>query len=198
MAKKEFTHIYHEYIQMNEIVIGVAQSSAHNQVELFEKSLVLTSDIKRLPLLLGGKLTFTTTGHLLTNMAASVITGLVWTGFLMNGTYDANLYAEPYEVWEDDRAKDDILLHLFGVAISGSDAAVLDIQDSHWDFEGKKILYDTITLLMFAQSNVNVATSNLGRVNGYLTLEIEVDWAPVSPAELKEFVLEHIYAKQGD
>ena len=58
-VNKDLTHIYHNHVYSEEVAIGADSGRSEINHELFEKSLALTSDLKRLPFLLGGKLTFT-------------------------------------------------------------------------------------------------------------------------------------------
>lgn len=200
MAKKEFTHIYHEKVEANTVAIGDSLSNAIKNIELFQKSLVLTGDIKRLPVLLGGKLAFLINAHSFNKMSTSVLSGLEVAGVLMNGHYEQDDFTDLAAIYDDDRAKDDMLMTVWGImAIKVPyDNPCIEITDSHWDFEGKTILYDTLTLIMFLAGNANVGSADLDGHLFNLTMEIEVDWEPINQKEMQEFIMEHIYAKQGD
>lgn len=199
MAKRELTHLYHQYIQNGQIAIGDFQITNEEKITLFEKSLVLTSDLKRLPYLLGGRLLIGLHANVATNIIASVINAITFDLVLLNGDYDAADFNEAEDVITDDKAKDDILLMAHGYihALAG-DTPTVDIQQSAWDFEGQKILYDTLTLLGFSYANANIGTAAFGPKNLKGFMEIEVDWKPLNKAEMMEFLMEHIYAKQGD
>ena len=196
--KKNMTHIYHDNIKMAQIDIGSSKSVNNKQITLFDKSLVLTSDLKRLPLLLGGKLMINSTGNFNLDMGASNLDGLELWGVLMNGSYDADDFTQPDDLINDEKARADILLMILGLCTIDTNKVLFQLSDSHWDFEGQKILYDAMTLLIFVEGNTNVSVANFDENNIELIMEIEIDWEPVSKAELEEFVLEHIYAKQGD
>lgn len=200
MTKKLLTHIYHEKTEAGTIAIGDDASNRVNNIELFDKSLVLTGDIKRLPMLLGGKLSFLFNPHALNKMSTSVLSGLTMAGCLMNGHYSEDDFNDLAAIYNDERAKDDILLtvHASMNIKVPYDNPCIEVQDSHWDFEGKAILYDTITLMMFLSANQNVGTADLDGFLFNVAMEIEVDWDPISKPEMQEFIMEHIYAKQGD
>lgn len=199
MAKKELTHIYHRVKWAEAIAIGDASDQSHVHEELFAKSLVLTSDLKRLPYLLGGKVNIWYDSHILVNMVASGLVGLGFTVVLLNGSYDSADFVHFGEVLDDPRASDDVLLILHGSfhAAAGLAPVPPNVPISHWDFEGKKILYDTITLMCFLDADTNVATAIFGS-NIRFMYELEIDWQPLNKIEMMEFLMEHIYAKQGD
>ena len=198
-VNKELTHLYHANQYMAGVDIGEYFSVAYHAVELFEKSLVLTSDLKRLPFLLGGKLYFWFDSHIHVSMVASGLAGVGATIVLMNGSYEAGDFDNFRALMQDDRAEDDILLvsHGFFGAVAG-ESPFVDIQNSHWDFEGQKILYDTITMIIFIDCDANVSAQNFSLTNIEAIYEIEIDWRPFNKAEMQEFIMEHIYAKQGD
>lgn len=199
MGKKELTHLYHRVVRGTTIGIGALHSEASEAIELFEKSLALTSDLKRLPFLLGGKLSILFAEHLPTSLIASGLIGVQITGYLMNGTYIDDDFQTPQDLILDERARDDILLMVAGhVGNVAGQAGVFDIKDSHWDFEGETVLYDTISLLLFLRTDVNVASAVLTGADMSVIMEVEIDWKPISAKDFQEFIMEHIYAKQGD
>lgn len=200
-VNKPLTHIYHADIDnLNAIVIGQNATRATLNYELFAKSLVLTSDLKRLPYLLGGKIFIWYDSHILVNIVGSALTGIGFTVVLLNGTFDAGNYGNFNEIMDDNEAVDDILLVLHGSfhAAAGTAPVPPNVPISHWDFEGKKILYDTISLLMFLDADTNVGTADFSASNIIPSFELEIDWEPINKAEMMEFLTEHIYAKQGD
>lgn len=200
---KNLTHIYHLSKCSGIVAIGTAKSNNTVQEELFKKSLALTSDLERLPFLLGGKVYFWLDSAIFGNILTSAISGVGVTVVLMNGSYNN----DDFDLWEalynNPKAKDDILLVCHGIIsqVTGTApeyAINVDARDSHWDFEGQIVLFDTITLLIFVDVDTNVSSADfLGcRIRG--EAEIEIDWRPFSKGELQEFIMEHIYAKQGD
>lgn len=203
MTKKELTHIEHIF---EKDAVGIGIGSDHwyweERLSLFEKSLILTSDLKRLPYMLGGKVFIQTQAELMSNMLASAVGGLEVTILLMNGYYTANDYDRfnfgEESLVDDSRAVNDILLICHGRwhFDTTNNLAVAEVQESHWDFEGQKLLFDTVTMLSFARTNVAVANAILELPSGIC--EFEVDWRPVNKPELIEFMLEHIYAREGD
>ena len=198
---KELTHIYHNQLASGLINIGDAESRADEITTLFDKSLVLTSDLKRLPYLLGGKLFVWYDSHILISMTASTVVGVGFTVVLLNGTYEIADYVNFADLMGNTRAVDDILLVLHGSfhTIASTQAGnVVNVPISHWDFEGQKILYDSITLMVFLDADANVATATFSGSNIKVNYELEIDWRPLNKAELMEFLMEHIYAKQGD
>lgn len=187
----------------NEIIaIGNSSSNDASQLELFDKSLALTSDLKRLPFLLGGKVYFWLDAHALYGVGLSTLTGLGVTVVLMNGNYMQGDFLNWTALISDERANDDILLVTHGslhyhLGVAEYNVAV-NIKQSHWDFEGQIVLFDTLSILIFLDADTNVSSADYltGKIKG--EAEIEIDWRPFSKGELQEFIMEHIYAKQGD
>lgn len=198
-VKKQLTHIYHEKIDGGIVNIGENKSFEEVTTELFAKQLVLTSDLKRLPYLLGGKLSLWVDAHIGTSLIASGLRGVGINAVLMNGFYDGASFQTYPALMLDDKAQSDILMTAFGVVDAlASEVASFSLPSSHWDFEGDKILYDTITLIVFLDCDTNVATSVFGASNTKAMYELEIDWKPIDKPELMEFLMEHIYARQGD
>lgn len=199
--QKELTHIYHDVIRNAEIVIGDSSSVISRQTELFSKSLALTQDLKRLPFMLGGKVYFWLDAHALYNVTLSSLVGLGITVVLLNGSYEPDDFVTYGELIGDERVKDDVLLvahgslHYHTTPLAG---IALETTPSHWDFEGNVVLFDTITLFIFLDADTNVASADYLENKIKAEYEIEVDWRPFSKAELQEYIMEHIYAKQGD
>lgn len=199
--KKEMTHIYHGTVNSALIEIGAARSVNTKQTQLFEKSLALTQDLKRLPFLLGGKIYFWLDAHALYNVALSGLVGLGFTAVLINGSYQDEDFDTVFELFANEQAVSDILMichgnfHYHLSPLMGIDT---ELEPSHWDFEGNVVLYDTITLCIFLDADTNVSTTDYlsGKIKGQY--ELEIDWRPFSSSELQEFIMEHIYAKQGD
>lgn len=198
---KQLTHIYHETVNSGQMPIGAASSVNSKQTELFEKSLALTQDLKRLPFLLGGKVYFWLDAHALYSVALSTLVGLGFTAVLMNGSYIDEDFGSVFDLFANPSAVDDILLVCHGnidYIISPLVGLNTEIQTSHWDFEGNVVLFDTITLFIFLDADTNVSVSDFASGKIKAQFELEIDWRPFSKAELQEFIMEHIYAKQGD
>ena len=85
--EKPDTHIYHEYLNAGNIATGQHESVNSKSIELFEKSLVMTSKIDKLPHLLGGKIQGFTDMSIHTDLLASSLAGVDIAGVLLNGDY---------------------------------------------------------------------------------------------------------------
>lgn len=198
MVKKSLTHIYQNGQAGAVVAIGDFNSVSQKYIELFEKALVLTSDLKRLPFLLGGRLFFWYDAHIPISLVASTLAGVGFTAVLLNGNH---VLPDTFLAMMGDRTLvDDLLLTCHGIITAQAAGAgyMIHVEDSHWDFEGEVPLFDSLTLGMFTDCDNNVASANFGAGLIRVHMEIEVDWKPFSAAELKEFLMEHIYAKQGD
>ena len=135
-VKKELTHIYHDYEINRVISIGDTSSVNTKQLELFKKTLALTSDLKRLPFLMGGKVFIWLDAHALYGVSLSGLVGIGITAVLMNGSYNDDDFLNYGEIIADDRAKDDILLVAHGnlhYHVTPLAGVMTEFQVSHWD-----------------------------------------------------------------
>lgn len=202
MPQKELTHIYTLHRSIGSVNIGSSSRIQATPLELFAKTLPLTSDLKRLPYLLGFNMHVWLSPDISGEVGAGAVENIAFSGILLNGTYTAT-FSRAQDVLDDPRASDDIIGMCSGIVLTtgliGADQPKsIDIQNFAWDFEGRKILYDTVTLLTFAETEVNVGDSAIAEDMIDIIVHMEVDWRPVSLKEIQEFIMEHIYAKQGD
>lgn len=198
MVKKEQTHIYTLTRLSPQLDIGDYEISEYSQLTLFAKTLPLTSDLKRLPVLLGINMKVLNSPDMSGEIVGGGVEYCTVTGVLLNGTYDSDDFINIRELLADERASDDIIGIVQGYW--GNDAAGLtnEIQDFAWDYEGEKILYDTVSVLLFMETEVVVANSAISHSMATVVAIMEIDWKPVSVKEVQEFIMEHIYARQGD
>lgn len=199
--EKADTHIYSEYVSATSINTGEATSIAAVPIVLFDKSLVLTSDLKRLPYIVGGKCAvyFDPTIH--TDLVTSVLAGLHVTVALFNGDMVSELDGANNLTWIQAimdvlSRKKELLMVAHGLIWRDVQNLELEFDHGQFLYSGEKILYDTLTLAIFANSDANPTQALASFAWGEVV--IEVDWKEFSEADLKEFLLEHVYARGGD
>lgn len=194
------THLYSEHVQAADIQIGQNYKAAAETITLFEKSLVLTSDLKRLPYLVGGKLScyFDTTIH--SDLVTAVLAGLHITSVLLNGDWKATIDGQigTYKSIIQDKPgrRKEILLVAHGFVWRDTATLMIYFEPEHFQYVGEKVLYDTITLALFADAGA-AAQAALASY-AWSEMLIEVDWKPLNEDDLQEFLMEHIYARGGE
>lgn len=205
MPKRPKTHIYVEFIQAPVLKIGDELQTATIPIELYERSLVLTADIKRLPLLLGGSLKILLDASLESDLQAAGLDGFSIHVVLLNGDYSGifiedSLFRYVVDLLGVAGRRKDVLL--VGHAHIQRDAVTnnyynLVIDNDSWDFEGEVVLYDTISLVIFAEATGAAAGSPMGSY-AWAEAILEIDWKPISTKELDEFIRESVFAREGE
>jgi len=201
-VNKQDTHIYFDYLEAGEITVGAEKDVVSEGIELYDKSLVLTSDIKRLPHLLGGSLKAFYDSSLIDDLIASGLTGIDITVVLMNGDYSGIFIGGTNDYVPDllevpSRRKDVLMVSHKIFSLNAANNVIIFQEDNDfWDFEGEVILMDTITLVIFANAGSAVSSVALA---SYAWAEsiLEIDWKPISNKDLQDYVMEHVFARQG-
>ena len=203
MPKRPQTHIYLEYCVMEAIGSGKESTVSVKHIELYDKSLVLTSDIKQLPFLVGGGLNGFFDPSIMDDLVASGASGMQCDMVLLNGQYDDALFGDALNygaLYQSDilaipgRRKDVLLVAHISIMHKTAAATTVFFNDpSKWDFEGEAILYDTLTLLCFTNTDVSLGAGFSGY--GHCEAILEIDWKPISTKEMDEFIRESIFAR---
>lgn len=202
MIDRPNTHIYHMDIKAPTLDIGKEIIVAVVTLELYDKSLVLTSDIKKLPYLLGGSLKVFHDVSLRGDLAASGLGGVATHAILMNGDWSAILNGElRYQeaILDVPSRQKEILLVAHSTVYQNATIFyfVVVTDQAPWDFEGEHILYDTISLVIFADVDTAVGGTPLGSYSWSEAI-LEIDWKDINKKELDDYIREHIFARAGD
>jgi len=180
-TKFNLNHIYQTADANDTMAGGTTYQQKVNTQELFERPLALASDLKRLPILRGLSGGIRAYASLRDNMlAAGCITSTVICS-VYNGDVEAdNLigrWAAHAFYWDATKSFD------------------LEIEPVTWDYEGGVLLMDEINIV-FELANAPTNPNNFGASWAY-DLFLEIDWTPVSKAQLQDFIMEYLYAR-GD
>lgn len=179
--KYNLNHIYRLPISATAIAVSSSSSTNTAELELFQKSLALTSDLERLPILRGIAGCFRPNATLPVDMGGSGVANCTVTVFLYNDDEDSQDSDELLGTWEF------ILSHTTNV-ITG-----VAVDDITWDFEGGVLLNDKISVKLTFATSTAVATTALGF--GAVDIYLEVDWVKLTDSEFNQYIKEHIYAK---
>jgi len=185
-APYELNHVYHVAINSLELPVGDSEESEDVELELFEKSLALASDLKRLPILRSlSKIPFLNI-QIKSDMQGSTVNAV-------------QLRIKIYDSEKDD--DDDNLIWSGSMNCwfdSGAATFESEIPPDSWDFEGGRLLGHKIIIESTIQASSNPATNPFPAGNLNFDLFFEIDWYPVKKPELDDFIREHLYARMGD
>jgi len=201
MTKRAQTHIYLEGVLGASILVTEETAVAVENIELYDKSLVLTADLKQLPFLVGGGLQMIPDVSILNDLQTAGLDGATFTLVLLNGDYSVELLSIEDGRYSSNildiprRRKDVLLVAHFLILRDITSGELAIVQDpSQWDFEGDAILYDTITLALFADGGAAATGAGFGGY-GHGEALLEIDWKSISAKELDEFIRESIFAR---
>ena len=94
--------------------------------------------------------------------------------------------------------KKDILLVAHGLVMKDPAAVYLTIvlDQGTWDFEGEHILFDNITIVVFA--DVGSAAGGDGLASyAWGEAILEIDWKDINNKDLDDYLREHVFARAG-
>lgn len=175
-------HIYTLIINSPDIATGSDETETDGEIELFEKSLALTSDLKRLPILRSLIATINPAVTFYGKMTASNVTTVRVT---------LDVYTD------EDRETENQIWHCSLILyVDGTNHVVIVSKDEpSWDFEGGVLCFDKLYYTIKTQTETNVTTNDLNDV-GAIRLFLEIDWAELKKGQFEQYILENIYAKQ--
>lgn len=191
--KFNLNHIYYMRSTVGNLAVGEHAEVDHSEIVLFEKSLALTSDLKRLPVLRSinvAEIIARTAGA---NMQASGVNFALVHLFILNEELNV---AELQAIWENDLWEDHEVIYSAECTIVQSAGVVTSHQlnESGWGFLGGILLFNTLTIAVITESATNVASAELPPVCVF-DIFFEIDWVPVNKQQFEEFILENVYAK---
>lgn len=196
--KYNLNHIYkitdnQDYLLSPEIALGAAAGEIVYILTLFEKSLALTSDLKRLPIL--RSLSFSTRLHpdwigRLTSAGIATAVTVIYiyneeiTNDELTGMGATGQFARESLIWSG--------CIITSVATSNQ---VISRDFPTWDYEGGYLLNNKISVVLRTVSNAVTSGAAYPTGTHDVLPYFEIDWVPVSKAEFQEFILENVYAK---
>lgn len=184
--KYNLNHIYRMNMGNDEIAIGSQSQTKYFYLKMFEKSLALTSDLKRLPILRG--------------LAGSWMAQPWWINYMnASGLSAITVAINFYTAGDEDQVPDiDDRVATYRMQMNqvvATNSMSLVKESFSWDYEGGVLLGDTIVLEMQIQCVANVAGAAFPKDTIKVDLYLEVDWVPISKGQFDEYLKEHIYAK---
>jgi hypothetical protein len=191
--KYNLNHIYYKYCAPGNLAVGYHVELDVIDIELFNKSLALTSDLKRLPILRSimvneryGRLTAA-------QMQASAVTNAILTLIVLNEKLNV---AELETVWLNNLWEDHEVIYCAEMTIQQTAGQLTyhQLNESAWSFLGGILLGSNLTIGLITATATNVAAAQLPPV-GAFDFFAEIDWQPVSKDEFEQFILENVYAK---
>jgi hypothetical protein len=183
--KYNLNHFYRFAIEQNDIPSGFASTSGTQDFELYEKSLALTSDLKRVPILRGI--------HVSWDVSAGWVQSMGGEG-IVEYNAEVQLYNAPADDQDDDEILGEWEMDLTIVAGSPDVSKTIWADDEGYQFEGGILLNDTISFgTQVATDGTNVGADLVSLATCVIVLE--VDWVKLTKAQMNEFIQEHLFAR---
>lgn len=180
----ELNHLYPVQVLQQEIAIGAAQDVSYQTIQLFNKSLALASDLKRLPILRGFSGSWSLPPAL---------------GFAMNasGVTEISLSAAIYNCKQEDIGIDKIIARFNAKVVAVAAAVtVIDFENIYDNIVGGILCGEELTIQLITTCNQVAAGAAFAADNFYVIAIPEIDWLPISKKQFEEFILESVYAKE--
>jgi hypothetical protein len=186
--KYNLNHFYRLVPDIPVISSGDSQQvdTTTNSYEFYEKSLALTSDLKRVPILRAIHASWSPAAGWVQSIGG---TGAVeWNGQVI--MYNApNADQDPDEIlgeWEFD----------FTIVAGSPDVAkTIWGDDEGYVFQGGILLNDTVSFKTSAATDGTNVSGDLTPL-AEVILVLEVDWVKLTKAQMNEFIQEHLFARR--
>ena len=189
----ELNHIYSFWIANEERAVGTATPTViENELVTFEKSLALSSDLKRLPIIRSAQII----PHFDARLAAAL------TGAAVNlMTFRIRIFnREDVPDQDDDDEKDNGLIGEVSCycSVASSKWVILEVEHFEWFLKGG-LVNDAGKVSMWGQIRFDGTTATNPIPAGYIEAicQLEIDWFPVSDKQMKDFAVEHIFARDA-
>lgn len=179
----ELNHIYRLILEQDVIQIGQNQTIATLDEVLYDRSLALSGDLKRIPILRSIISVFNIAAPVTARMSASGITLLK----AHLSVYNDNIADVEELVYESD-----CLIH-YNVS---TNTGFIEIQNPDWEFEGGLVLNNEIRIQVTTDTNANVAGAALTEGTLDAILFLEIDWKEMTKKEMDEYIREFAFAKK--
>jgi hypothetical protein len=176
----ELNHISLISVPNAVIAIGAAVDVATSTVVLFEKSLALTSDLKRLPIARSINIDFRYAANVIASVIASGMGAIATRVIVYNGVADT----------------DHIIMQADGFLYYNANGTVILKPEKIWEYQGGFLLNDKILVEMDTLSAANVAGANFAAGTLTAIVNVEIDWAELGEKEFKDYILESVYGEQ--
>lgn len=174
----DLNHIYDLEFTPPNIGIGASQAAVESSLIMFDKSLALASDLKRLPILRGLAVMLRPTAALAAAIVAAGVTTIgAYLEIFRDDDLNNKIYSSSILLYHDS------VNHVYYVAKD----------ESGWDYEGGLLLNDRIWYRITVETNSNCTGVLNTPIRG--DMHFEIDWAEVSQQEFEQFILESVYAK---
>lgn len=175
----EFDAIRFEQIVSKGILIGASSETQHVEIELYQKSLVLTEKWDKLPVL----------EKINMNPAPAVT---IASGMEASGLNVMNASVGIYNCEYDD-IDEDHLIDSYSLIISQDTGVLYVFNLDHKEADFNIPLRNKITLVFEMFGNQNVAGTNLPAALLRMNFFFNIDWRKMSAEELKNWILKEVF-----
>lgn len=197
--KYNLNHIYVQPIGNEAVVIGQDETVEVVELTLFEKSLALTGDLKRLPVIRSINIQINPEVKIFGKLAAAGNNMLKAECLVFNKAFSE---AELEAIWaaeEQYAPKHDLVWSNFMVFVYDqlAQASICAFTDANatWPFRGGIMAKNILTLSFDIELGVVAAGADLDADLVTAVVYVEIDWVPISTNEFKEYILESVYTE---
>ena len=200
-VKYNLNHIYAQPIGNEEIIVTADETVELVELTLFEKSLALTGDLKRLPVIRSISLQINPKPNCYYYLSLTGAIEIKADFLLFNKTFTE---AELEAIWnasEQYDSKNDILwstyfiCHCRPAPANGNENIAYIVPNPVWPFRGGILAKNILTLALTATLNGAAAGTSFPADAIMGIAYVEIDWVPISTNEFKEYILESVYAE---
>jgi len=177
-----------------EIVIGESTAEDIRVLEIFDKSLPLSTDLDRIPILRGIHIKPIMAPIITQKLVASGIYGIEITCQVWNGSTEAR--GEQVNFESSD------LLGMCSVTVNLDDATpqaycILNAQDFQATFAGGIVLKHKVEIEVDAfTAAIAVSGADFPEDNVVFDVILEIDWFPAAKSEIQNYINEMLYAER--
>jgi len=192
--KYNLNHVESIYVGSPEVLVGQHHAVGLELFELFQRSLALTSDLKRLPILRGINITDMIQRTIISELTTSGVSLFICTVSVFN---DKMEIGEVPDVFTEEFFRAHHLLYQSQMILNRSASpATFNWEREAWPYKGGILLNHTITVVVTISTDANVGSAVISSGASQGIINLEIDWAPVSKKEFEDFILESVYARE--
>ena len=176
-------HIYKISLGTTAIVSGQSQSVANVTQEFFKKSLILTSDLKRIPVLRGYHIEHQCGPAMKSKMGAANVETCVLNTEVYRGL---------------NQQDEDSLFGLDSIFFKSDvdENTALNLNNIAKSYGGGIIMPRVINVNLIITCSTPTATDNISASFGFTRIWLELDWVAVTKAKFHEWLMENVYVDE--
>ena len=179
--KFNINHIYQDEIASGEAIVTATVETFYDEIELFKRSLALSNDLKRVPIIRSMKMIPEFDANLAAHMTASSVVGI----------------SGELEIYNSKAVDADKLIGKWTFHIyNGTTECMIDFEGDDYGFKGGIMANNNLRVQGIYTTNAAVSGTALPADLIKVQYFIEIDWIPITSKEADEYIREFIFAEQ--